>query len=98
MNGVINIPKATDMQVVRSLQPDAIAALGDQYTAAFNTLLRRELRLYTSTLRKQIALSAALSSPDVALAKPTKKVRPQTTSPGRLTFDRRQTDSNLYSE
>ena len=53
------------LQVVRSLQPDAIASLGEQYTRAFNTLLRRELRLYTSALRKQVALGNGSSQPDI---------------------------------
>lgn len=61
---------------MRSLQSDAIAALGEQYTKAFNTLLRRELRLYTSTLRKQVAVAALTSPPDIVLAKSTKKVCP----------------------
>ena len=63
-----------DLQVVRALNPGVISSLGEQYTQAFNTLLRRELRLYTAILRKQIAAGNHISPPDVILAKGIKKV------------------------
>lgn len=62
------------MQVVRSLQPNVLDKLSERYTGAFNVLLRRELRIYTSELRRIVAASAAHLPPEPTLLKGVRKV------------------------
>ena len=74
MRGLKPVEPPFPSQVVRALNPGAVTSLGEQYTHAFNTLLRRELHLYTAVLRRQIAAGNHISPPDVILAKSSKKV------------------------
>jgi len=76
------VPK---LQVVRSLKPDVIRTLGEKYTSAFNALLRRELRMYTSILRKLVVSSASkLPAEPVLVRGGQKKVPATTTTPSPL--------------
>ena len=62
------------MQVVRSLQPNILDTLGERYTSAVNTLLRKELRLYSSKLRKMVAAAAAQLPAEPVILKGSRKV------------------------
>ena len=63
------------LQIVRSLQPNILDTLGERYTSAVNTLLRKELRLYTSELRKMVAAAAAQLPAEPVILKGSRKVR-----------------------
>ena len=57
-------------QVVQALHPAALPGLRDAYTQALNVVIRKELRLYSSSLRKAAAAAAASgpSEPDKGMA------------------------------
>ena len=58
------------MQVVQAVHAAALPGLRDSYTQALNVVLRKELRLYASSLRKAATASVtnSPSEPDMGLA------------------------------
>lgn len=56
--------------MVQAVHAAALPGLRDSYTQALNVVLRKELRLYASSLRKAVASSVANSpsEPDMGLA------------------------------
>lgn len=51
------------------MQPGIIKKITHQYTQAFNTMLRKQLRLYTSDLKKDVQKKISALPSDVALLK-----------------------------
>ncbi|DBB03251.1 TPA: hypothetical protein ACH3X3_010647 [Trebouxia sp. C0006] len=58
------------LQVVQAIQPTAVPGLREAYTQTMNVVIRKELRLYASNLRKAVAAHVASSpaEPDMGLA------------------------------
>jgi len=58
------------LQVVQAIQPTALPGLREAYTQTMNVVIRKELRLYASNLRKAVAAHVASSpaEPDMGLA------------------------------
>jgi len=58
------------LQVVQAIQPTALPGLREAYTQTMNVVIRKELRLYASNLRKAVAAHFASSpaEPDMGLA------------------------------
>ena len=63
-------PGGLALQVVQAVQPASMSGLREAYTQALNIVLRKELRLYTSDLRKAVAAhtSTTAAEPDLGLA------------------------------
>ncbi|DBA75637.1 TPA: hypothetical protein ACH3X2_009071 [Trebouxia sp. C0005] len=58
------------LQVVQAIQPTALPGLREAYTQTMNIVIRKELRLYASNLRKAVAahVASSPSEPDMGLA------------------------------
>lgn len=58
------------MQVVQAVQPAAMPGLREAYTQALNSVIRKQLRLYASDLRKAVAahMASTPAEPDMMLA------------------------------
>ncbi|KAL0020987.1 hypothetical protein WJX77_003610 [Trebouxia sp. C0004] len=58
------------LQVVQAIQPTALPGLREAYTQTMNVVIRKELRLYASNLRKAVAahVGSSPSEPDMGLA------------------------------
>jgi len=58
------------LQVVQAIQPTALPGLREAYTQTMNVVIRKELRLYASNLRKGVAahVASSPSEPDMGLA------------------------------
>ena len=58
------------VQVVQAVQPAAMPGLREAYTQALNIVIRKQLRLYASDLRKAVAVHTASNpaEPDMGLA------------------------------
>lgn len=58
---------ATCWQVVQVIQAGAMPGLREAYTQSMNVVIRKELRLYASSLRKAATASTAME-PDMGMA------------------------------
>lgn len=56
--------------MVQAVQPAAMPGLRETYTQALNSVIRKQLRLYASDLRKAVAahMAATPAEPDMGLA------------------------------
>ena len=61
--------------MIQAMKPNALPPLADRYCTAINGLLRRELHVYTTELKRSAAARMASSPPEPDIVKGTKKVQ-----------------------
>ena len=84
------------VQVVQAIQPGAMPGLRQAFTQSMNVVIRKELRLYASSLRKAAAASIASSpaEPDMGMAnKRVDKLHPRVSFPKAFPYSAISVDS-----